>query len=220
MSKILAIETSADTCGICLLVSDEMVAWRRFHHEMHLSERILGDIKAVLEEGECSLHELTGIGVGVGPGSFTGVRIGVMTAKCLAMSLNIPLASVTASEALAFPYINASYDRIDAVIRARPDFVYLQRFDASGVAETDIELMEISEVVARITASSEMNSIATGSISDALQSGISGKCKVDSGAWPTVGSVARLAATKISSGIHADPLTLEPTYVSPPPIRN
>ena len=103
-SIVLAIETSGDICGVAVLRNGELIAEHTFRHGMHLSERLIGHIDGVLEESSASLEALDIIAVGIGPGSFTGTRVGVMTAKTLASLRKVALYGINAMEAHAFEY--------------------------------------------------------------------------------------------------------------------
>jgi len=100
------------------------------HEEMAKgqAERLMPLIAEVLEAGGATPRDLDAIGVGIGPGNFTGVRIAVSAARGLALALGIPAVGVSRLEALAF-----GLPRPLAVIEdARRGEVYVQAFDAAG----------------------------------------------------------------------------------------
>lgn len=98
----LAIETSTPLCGVALGKGGR-VALRRQRVTTH-SEKLLSLIAEVLDELGCTPKDLKGVLCGAGPGSFTGLRIGLATAKGLCFALSIPLTLVSSLETLAFPH--------------------------------------------------------------------------------------------------------------------
>ena len=87
---------------------------------------------ALLEEAGVCLSQLDGIAAGVGPGSFTGVRMSVAVAQGLAYGAALPVVPVTSLEALAFPAIEAGAERVIACLDARMGEVYWGCFAADA----------------------------------------------------------------------------------------
>lgn len=98
---ILAFDTSAAHCAAALLLGGEIVAAR--HEEMvkGQAERLFVMLEEVLSEADLDWSELDGIGVGTGPGNFTGIRIAVSAARGLALSLDVAAVGVNLFDALA-----------------------------------------------------------------------------------------------------------------------
>lgn len=99
--KWLTIDTSTSTLGVGVVEEKTVIGELATHLKRHHSERLLPTINHLLSETHISLCDLGGIAVVRGPGSYTGVRIGVTTAKILAWSLKIPLVGVSSLAALA-----------------------------------------------------------------------------------------------------------------------
>ena len=93
---ILAFDTATDI-ATSALVSDGEVLGERTSRAVTLLE----DVDALLRQAGAQTRELEGLAVGIGPGSFTGVRIGLSTARGLALALDIPVAGVSTLDALA-----------------------------------------------------------------------------------------------------------------------
>jgi tRNA threonylcarbamoyladenosine biosynthesis protein TsaB len=94
---LLAAFDTATSTATCALVADGDVLGERTSSAV----RVLAALDELLRDAGKSAHELGGIVVGTGPGSFTGVRIGVATARALAFALGVPLAGVSTLAALA-----------------------------------------------------------------------------------------------------------------------
>ncbi|AAU22201.1 tRNA (adenosine(37)-N6)-threonylcarbamoyltransferase complex dimerization subunit type 1 TsaB [Bacillus licheniformis] len=98
---ILAIDTSNLTLGVALIKDGKVIAEHISHLKKNHSVRAMPAIDELLKECGLKPSDLTQIAVAKGPGSYTGVRIGVTIAKTLAWSLNIPVKTVSSLEVLA-----------------------------------------------------------------------------------------------------------------------
>lgn len=99
--KILAIDTSSSVCSTALLENENVIDENNLDNGRTHSENLMPLIKELLERNQLSLKDINLIAVTVGPGSFTGIRIGISTIKPMAEIYNIPIASVTSLETLA-----------------------------------------------------------------------------------------------------------------------
>ncbi|MEC1652679.1 tRNA (adenosine(37)-N6)-threonylcarbamoyltransferase complex dimerization subunit type 1 TsaB [Bacillus vallismortis] len=98
---ILAIDTSNYTLGIALLREDTVIAEHMTYLKKNHSVRAMPAVHTLLSDCDMTPQDLSKIVVAKGPGSYTGVRIGVTLAKTLAWSLHIPIAAVSSLETLA-----------------------------------------------------------------------------------------------------------------------
>lgn len=99
--RILAFDTSGPYCVAALLAGDRVVACHHEEMKKGQAERLMPMLSEVLADAGVDWGALDAIGVGVGPGNFTGIRISVSAARGLAMSLGIPALGVSAFEAMA-----------------------------------------------------------------------------------------------------------------------
>jgi len=97
----LGIETSTPTASIALMDDENLIAEVLFSGQMNLAEQLAPRIKELLAHEGVRLAGLDGIAVSLGPGSFTGLRIGVATAKALAHAVGLPLVGVPTADAVA-----------------------------------------------------------------------------------------------------------------------
>lgn len=86
----LIIDTSTDAIHLGLCEQGTLLAWTTYPHNNQLSKFLLTSILALLQEQGLTLRDLVYIAVGIGPGSFTGTRIGAIVCKSLSFSLDIP----------------------------------------------------------------------------------------------------------------------------------
>ena len=146
---LLGIETSGDTAGVALCEDGRPIASRTFPARMALCR----ELASVVEDVLASVPEdrsLGGIAVSLGPGSFTSLRIGVVTAKAMAHRLELPLVGVPTPEALAAPYAHDTGRTVCVVQPAWRTALYLTVCD-QGRAWTPVAL-EPDEVSARLQA--------------------------------------------------------------------
>lgn len=99
--KVLGIDTSAVVCSVAVVSDHETLASKTVSEGLTHSETLLPSIKEILRESDTSISSLDGIAVSHGPGSFTGLRIGISAVKGLAISHSIPCIGVSTLEALA-----------------------------------------------------------------------------------------------------------------------
>ncbi len=99
--RVLGIDTST-SCGSIGLIEDEQILceYSREGKASH-SERVLRTIDRVLEDSGVSIRDIDGLAISIGPGSFTGLRIGVSVVKGLALATSRPVAGVSTLDALA-----------------------------------------------------------------------------------------------------------------------
>lgn len=106
--RILAFDTSGPHCAVVLLIGENIAASRCEDMGRGQAERLFPMINEVLADEGAVWEEFDAIGVGVGPGNFTGIRIAVSAARGLALSLGIPAVGVSGFEALR--YVARSFD--------------------------------------------------------------------------------------------------------------
>ena len=99
---ILAFDTSAAHCAAALLSGDAVLAVRVDPMAKGQAEHLMGMLAEVLAAHDLGWRDLTAIGVGIGPGNFTGIRIAVAAARGLALGLGIPAIGVNGFDAAAF----------------------------------------------------------------------------------------------------------------------
>jgi len=99
--KMLGIETSGKICGLALSENERILVEYNLNLGLKHSELLLPLIEQALNTLHWQIENLDGIAVDIGPGSFTGIRIGLSVARTLAQLLNIPLAGIVSLDALA-----------------------------------------------------------------------------------------------------------------------
>lgn len=128
--KNLAVDTSSKICAVAILEDNNKIDEISLDNGKTHSENLMPILKEVLERNNLKLSDFNLISVSVGPGSFTGIRIGIASIKPLAEVYNLPVASVTSLESLARNIENIDSDTtIISLIDARNNQVYAGFFD-------------------------------------------------------------------------------------------
>lgn len=99
-TRILAIDTATEACSVALLNHQQQLACFELCAREH-TQRILPLVQQLLQEGGVALNELDALAFGRGPGSFTGVRIGIGIAQGLALGAGIPLIGISTLKTMA-----------------------------------------------------------------------------------------------------------------------
>ena len=140
--KVLAIDTSSYVMGIAIIDESNVIGEMITNLKKNHSVRVMPAIKSLLEECDIKPQELEKIVVAKGPGSYTGVRIGVTIAKTLAWSLNIPLVGVSSLEVVA---MNGRYFAgvISPLFDARRGQIYTGLYDYQNESLGSVEKDQI-----------------------------------------------------------------------------
>ena len=150
MALILAIETGTDICSVALARDGELIALRESDEERNHAKKIAVFVDELLREYSIAADELDAVAVSKGPGSYTGLRIGVSFAKGLCYGQHIPLVAVGSLDSLVevaredyeagiIDVENWSEAILCPMIDARRMEVYTQLFNSEGVAQNEVE---------------------------------------------------------------------------------
>jgi tRNA threonylcarbamoyladenosine biosynthesis protein TsaB len=129
--KLLAVESATLSGGVALLDDNRLLGEITLNIAITHSERLMSAVDRLLADCGLAPADLGGLAVSVGPGSFTGLRVGLATVKALAMALDLPVAPVPTLDALAarLPFADAP---VCPILDARKAEVYLSLYRWSG----------------------------------------------------------------------------------------
>ena len=148
--KILSIDTTSSVCSVSLLENDQVMDENILDNGKTHSENMMPLLDELLKRNNVDISEIEFISVCVGPGSFTGIRIGISTIKAFAEVLNIKIASVTSLETLSRNEIAEEGQVIVPLIDARNNQVYAAVFDSNYNQIEDNMADDIVNVINRI----------------------------------------------------------------------
>ncbi|MEB2781688.1 tRNA (adenosine(37)-N6)-threonylcarbamoyltransferase complex dimerization subunit type 1 TsaB [Algoriphagus sp. C2-6-M1] len=148
MAVILSLETSTPVCSIALHQNGVLLGEKSLDVPGTHSEKLMGMIESLLNECRLTVEQISAVAVSEGPGSYTGLRIGVSVGKGLAFAGDIPLIAVSTLKALSFGAISQMDSRgvIIAMLDARRMEVYREVFDyeLNSLERLDSEIIEES----------------------------------------------------------------------------
>lgn len=146
MEVILSLETSTPICSIALHQNGVMIGEKSLDVPGAHSEKLVGMIDSLLDECQLSIKQVSAVAVSEGPGSYTGLRIGVSVAKGLAFAGDIPLIAISTLKALSYGAKSEIEDTglIVAMLDARRMEVYREVFDQdlNSVRKLDSEVID------------------------------------------------------------------------------
>lgn len=127
---ILAIDSTSGTCSVSILKNNDIIAYIEEKTVSNQAKRLVPMIEDVLNQSRTQYSELSAIACTVGPGSFTGIRIGLATARAIGFAANIPVLGFSGLEVLAFAEIERQDETpILASLNAGKGEVIYQYFD-------------------------------------------------------------------------------------------
>lgn len=160
--KILAIDTTSKICSVALLEDENVLDEINLDSGLTHSENLMPLVKEILEKNKIELKDINLIGVDVGPGSFTGIRIGVASVKAMAEVWSISVASITSLETLARNV--ETQNTIVSLIDARNNQVYMGIFDNNYNKIEEYLADDINIAIEKIKKYETINIIGDGSI--------------------------------------------------------
>lgn len=221
MALILLIETGTDICSVGIARDGELVSLRESDEGRDHAKKVAVFVDELLSETGISPDELDAVAVGMGPGSYTGLRIGVSFAKGLCYGLQIPLVAIGSLDALTEVAIEDNEAGIldvehwdDAIlcpmVDARRMEVYTQLFDSRGVPQSDVKAEVVTEEsFADVRRERQLVIFGNGAakccelLSDATYVNIT----------PSARGLARLAQQRLDEGRVEDIAYFEPFYL-------
>lgn len=221
--RLLAVETSTRTGALALLEAGVVVAESRVNITVTHGERLLAAIDAVLRSARWQLADVAAFAVALGPGSFTGLRIGLSTVKGLAFATGRPVVGVPTLDALAWSLPFCAYP-VCPILDARKNEVY------AGVYRTRdgrLEVLEAARAVAPAALAEGLRARADGPVvflgdgvgpfGDTLTDILGERARLAPAALrlPSAVTVGELGSRALARGEVVDPADLRPFYLRP-----
>lgn len=209
---VLGIDTSAYANAVGITDGDEVLADALYEARTDALEQIVANIDDTLKGAGLALKDVGGIGVGLGPGSWTGIRVGVTVGKMLAFASGKPVAGVPTLEALAYAARDEAKPVWTVISAGTGDTVYAACYnfkDGLPVRQGDYYVGSVQELTGLL----KKSAVLVGENAPAYAETI-GRPEIKAiEARPGGAAVACLAASKLARGEGDDTLALTPLYL-------
>jgi tRNA threonylcarbamoyladenosine biosynthesis protein TsaB len=224
VSRVLALETATERSSVALCENGVPTTEISLRHGRDLSRVLTTAIQTCAQLSGQDLGSISAVAVSSGPGSFTGLRIGITAAKALAFALSVPAIGIPTLESLALQVTDQPAYTIVPVLDARRHEVFTAQFcsgvDGSLLRISPDVLLPLSEMASYSQASAENG------IDESVVFALAGdrveeihrilseipKARVVR-AWPSAASIGFLASCRLQSGQTVDPMELSPVYL-------
>lgn len=161
--KILSIDTSSNLCSVSLLEDSQTIEELLIDDNKTHSENLMPLIQNLFVKSNVGLPNIDLIACNKGPGSFTGIRIGIATAKAIAEVANIPVIGISSLDCLAYNVHNPT-GVICSIIDANNNQVYCGIFDANYNLLSEYMADDISNIISTLKQYTDITFVGTGSI--------------------------------------------------------
>lgn len=148
---ILGIDTAFDSVSVCVVgaLEFELIALEELKLERGHAEALVPVIRDVLRSTGLNFSDLGRVAVSTGPGSFTGVRIGLSAARAIGLVAGVEVVGVSTLSAFAVPFLGGASSLLVSVVEARNGQVYFQVFDRSGASPAGPALGAVKDMFLR-----------------------------------------------------------------------
>lgn len=215
--NILGIETATSNCSIAIASEDKMLGEFSCNVGMIHSSKLLPMIERLLLQLNFSIQDIGAIAVSKGPGSFTGLRVGMSLAKGLAFALNIPIIGIPTLEALAYQCLPTNLT-ICSMLDAKKKEIYtaLYKWNKELIKITEEKAVSIDEIKDLV----KENTLYIGDAINIFLEKIGHSRNIQIApfdrCFPRASSVAILGLTKLKEGIADNIDELKPLYIRRP----
>lgn len=149
---ILAFDTTFDTCGVAVIKNEQILAESLCPMLFGQAEALIPNICSCLKKANLSFNDLNLIAVSSGPGSFTGIRVGLAAARALALALNIPCVGVQNPLIMLNSIKNLQKcQEILVVLETKRDDFYFQIFDNNFLPLNNVQTAKSQEIIKLLT---------------------------------------------------------------------
>lgn len=214
---VLGIDTSGYANAVGLVDNGQVLADHVYEARTDSLERIVANIDEVLKSTGKTLDDVRGIAVGLGPGSWTGIRVGVTVGKMLAFSLGTPVAGITTFDALAAEVGNYGTPVCAIINAGTRDTVYaaFYRCEGGGIVRNGEDFIgSIRDLAKKINEKIILAGPEAGKYVDIIRSDIGENSEIKAvQVVPRGATIASLAAERFLKADSDDVLSLSPLYL-------
>ena len=212
--KLLAIDTSTEYLSVAITKNDSILAHSHEKERRRQFDLLMPTIDNLLKKCRLKLKNIDAIALSIGPGSFTGLRIGVATCKGINMALGIPIVAIPTLDVIAENFSDEKNYMLCPLLDAKKKKVYACLFDRSkGLKRlTDYMLLDVASLLKKIKNPTLVFGDAVGLYKDSLERNT--YVNVSTKSWyPRAEIVARLGLAKAKKRKFTNPDRLAPMYL-------
>jgi tRNA threonylcarbamoyladenosine biosynthesis protein TsaB len=223
MMKLLAFDTACDACSVVLWRDGVVVARRARAMQRGQSEALVPMIDEVMREADTDFTALSAAAVTNGPGAFTGLRIGLATARAIALAADRPVLGVSTFDAIAFAARREAGDAraLVVAIETKRDDLYLQVYaldaTALGFSPRGDAAVLMPADAAAIVPAGRLLLAGDGAARLSAALGDPARVTLSAAQVPDATDVAAIAAARLAAGVRVEPL--RPLYLRAPAVR-
>jgi len=221
--RVLTIDTSTRTGTVAALDGERILHALESTEQTRHAERLLDLVAAVLNAAEWTLADVELVACGMGPGSFTGVRVGMATAKGICSAARLPLVGVVTLEAMAHAARSlAGPVPIVALLDAKKAEVFAAAYDTAGrtlAAPVHVPAAQLASWIAGLQLPRHTALRVCGEVAASLDLGDIAVVRHHQSDLPSAPSIAALALDAWTQEPRSQLHELEPLYVRPPDIQ-
>jgi len=149
---ILGIDTSGNTASVAVCDGENVIAQTTILTKLTHSQIILPLVEKLLADANLTIEKIDAFAVANGPGSYTGLRIGISAVKAMCFTLSKKCVGISTLEALAFNCVGVR-GKVVSIMKARPEIAYFSLFESDGVSLTRLcedKIISLEEIVKHI----------------------------------------------------------------------
>jgi tRNA threonylcarbamoyladenosine biosynthesis protein TsaB len=206
---ILGIDSSTEILAVGLVEKERIINETTVMSQREHASRIFNTIEEILLSSNITKRDLSGIGVAIGPGSFTGLRVGLAVAKGMSISLRIPVVGISTFEVIHHR-LRSHFPRHCLIAPVRKGEFYLLKHETEFKFPESIELVDFTDLSGKV---GNLPWSIIGQVKDQLNLPSDNMIPVEM-AKISGGELALLGAKIIASGQHDNVDTLEPLYLA------
>ncbi|MBU0680299.1 MAG: tRNA (adenosine(37)-N6)-threonylcarbamoyltransferase complex dimerization subunit type 1 TsaB [Proteobacteria bacterium] len=215
---ILAIDNSTMYGNVALTSADGLLAEHTLLSRLTHSKRLLTSLENILQESDLDWHQLDALAVCLGPGSFTGLRIGLATIKGIAMATGLPLIGISSLDGLA-SQLPFAKQQICTILDARKHEIYAAFYESNDSGEvertSDYLVMEPEELIAAIDCPTIFVGDGVNVYADLLKESLGARALFapEHIIFPRAATIGKLALTQYQQKQFLDPASAVPLYI-------
>jgi len=219
---LVAIDTATEVAALALAKDGQILAEMTWRTRQNHTVQLLPNLENLFKLTGTTPHDLTAVIVGLGPGSFNGLRVGVGAAKGLAFSLNIPIVGINSLEVSAYPYAATGLPVCPVINAGRSEVAtaFYQSVHGQWQRTAPDQIITLEQLCAQITQPTVFCGDFVPQVATQLQASLGKKAVIASPLTDLrrAAFLAELGLIRLNTGDTDNLNTLQPIYIRRPPI--